>query len=359
MMGNTTNAHKIHVAIFVLATALLVQFGPALAAESEYAPQNIRTTYDKETKYCFFQSFCPYTPSQRKLIERAILNDRSAQYDLGVAFLTGDGLPQDKAAGMAWVVLAAEQGSPAAARQIARRRRNGEAIEVDESKIAGALKPQVEAGDLDSMRALAPMIIAGRGVKQDAAQGIALLSRAAEKGSAEAEKELFELYLNGAPHIPANKPEAMKWLVMSARHGDVDAMNNLGYMSMTASMADRDLVGGYCWLLRAAMMDNGQAQEKLALTFALGEKDGRGATLAVDLIQADLWMRVAARSPYHDNSQIRSRIEPNMTTDQLNEAKRLFQAWRPLGFEEVKTLTVALPSPMSSGSAIRNCATFN
>jgi TPR repeat protein len=38
----------------------------------------------------------------------------------------------------------------------------------------------------------------------------------------------------------------MKWLAMSARHGDVDAMNNLGHMSMNAAMADRNLVDGYC-----------------------------------------------------------------------------------------------------------------
>jgi hypothetical protein len=53
-------------------------------------------------------------------------------------------------------------------------------------------------------------------------------------------------------------------------------------------------------------------------------------------IGAGLGMRVAARS--HDNSQIRSRIEPNMATDQLNEAKRLFRAWRPLGLNEVQAL---------------------
>jgi TPR repeat protein len=209
------------------------------------------------------------------------------------------------------------------------------------------------------MRALAPMIIAGRGAKQDPAQGLVLLTRAAELGSTEAENELFQLYQSGAPNIPANRAEAMKWLTMSARHGNVDAMNILGYKSISASVNERKLIEGYCWLVRAAMMDNGQAQEKLALTFASGEKDERGAVLAVDLVQADLWMRVAARSPYHDNSQIRSRIEPNMTTEQLNEAKRLFQAWRPLGLNEVKALAIALPASMSSGSAPRTCATMN
>src|SRR5271166_5865139 len=261
MMGNAKSSNKIQVAVLALAIALLSGLEVALAAEGEYSPRNIKETYTKGARYCYIQSFCPYPPELRKLIERAISNDRSAQYDLGVLLSTGEGLPQDKSAGLEWVVRAAEQGLPAAVRRIARQQRSGEAIEVDEGKIVEALKPQAEAGDLEAMRARAPMIIAGRGVKQDPVQGI---SRAAERGSAEAEKELFDIYLNGAPQIPANKPEAMKWLAMSARHGNVDAMNNLGHMSMNAAMADRNLVDGYCWLWRAALLDNGQAQEKLA-----------------------------------------------------------------------------------------------
>jgi TPR repeat protein len=347
------------ISLSALAVALLISLAGARAAESEYAPRNIKDTYDKSAKYCYFQSLCPYSPEMRKLIEQAISKDRSAQYRLGLTLLTGDGLPRDRDAGLAWVVLAAEQGEPAAARYVAGRLRNGEAIEIDETKVAEALKPQAAAGNLEAMRALAPMIIAGRGAKQDPAQGLALLTRAAEMGSTEAENELFQLYQSGAPNIPANRAEAMKWLTMSARHGNIDAMNNLGYKSISASMNERNLIEGYCWLVRAAMTDNGQAQEKLALTFALGEKDGHGAVLAIDLIQADLWMRVAARSLYHDNSQIRSRIEPNMTTDQLNEAKRLFQAWRPLGVNELKAQTIALPASMSSASAPRTCAPMN
>src|ERR1700689_1421696 len=82
-----------------------------------------------------------------------------------------------------------------------------------------------------------------------------------------------------------------------------------------------DLAQGYCWLARAALMDSAQAQEKLSLMFSSGEHDDRGEVLAADLIEADFWFRLAARSPYHDNSQIRGGIEPKMTSAQLDEAK--------------------------------------
>ena len=89
--------------------------------------------------------------------------------------------------------------------------------------------------------------------------------------------------------------------------------------------------------MRAALLNQPQAQEKLSMMFARGERDDQGNAVPVDLVQADVWFRLAARSPFHDNSQIRAMIQPQMTTDHLNEAKRLVEAWRPRKAEELKT----------------------
>jgi TPR repeat protein len=215
------------------------------------------------------------------------------------------------------------------------------------------LKPDADAGEVEAMRALGPMIIGGRGVKKDPATGLAMIKRAAEKGSSDAEKDLSQLYLNGAPGVPVNRPEAMKWLAVSARHGNVDAMLSLGYMSMNVPIgtpsSQADLAEGYCWLMRAALLDQPQAHEKLSMMFAGGEKDTRGTVIPIDLVQADFWFRLAARSPYHDNSQIRVSIEPKMTTAQMEEAKKLVDAWRPRTAQELKSTTITLPN------STRNC----
>jgi len=147
--------------------------------------------------------------------------------------LTGDGLPRDESAGIAWTARAAEHGDPDAARDIADRLRNGASIDVDETKIAAALKPKADAGDAEAMRALGPMVIRGRGVKQDPALGLDMMKRAAEKGSTGAANDLSRLYLLGAPGVPASRPESLKWLAVSAGRGNAEAMVTLGYMSMT------------------------------------------------------------------------------------------------------------------------------
>jgi hypothetical protein len=55
--------------------------------------------------------------------------------------------------------------------------------------------------------------------------------------------------------------------------------------------------------MRAALLDEPRAQEKLSMMFAGGEKDDHGTVIPIDFIQADLWFRLAARSPYDDISR--------------------------------------------------------
>jgi TPR repeat protein len=329
--------------VIVLGSTLLFPATDVFAQDAgDYAPANIEHTYSHLKWLCMLHALCPVNDKAMDLIKQVLVHDRSAEYLLGLTLLVGDDLPMDRKAGVTWIARAAEAGDPDAARDIAARLRNGESIEVDETKIAAALQPQADAGNAEAMRALGPMYIGGRGVKRDTAAGLDLMRRAAAKGSTGAEIDLSQLYLNGAPGVPVDRPEAMKWLAASANHGNVTAMVNLGYMSVNNST---DLAIGYCWLMRAALLDQPQAQEKLTSIFSDGAKDNHGTVIDADIVQADMWFRIVARSPYHDNSQIRAAIEPRMTTEQLNQAKRLFEAWRPRTMQDVKALTIALPPP--------------
>jgi TPR repeat protein len=332
--------------------------GAAAADAGLYAPENVEKTFKQLGWLCMVRAFCPVNDDVFGVIKRALAGNPSSEYLLGLTLLTGDGLPRDERAGIVWTARAAEHGDPDAARDVAYRIRNGASIDVDETKIAAALKPKADAGEAEAMRALGPMYIRGRGVKQDPALGLDLLKRAVEKGSTGAANDLSRLYLLGAPGVPANRSEALKWIAVSASRGNVDAMVTLGYMSMNTPggvpSSERNVAQGFCWLMRAALLDEPQAQEQLSMMFSRGEHDDHGNVIPIDLLQADVWFRLASRSPYHDNSQIRAMIEPQMTTEQLNEAKHLVEAWRPRKIEELKTLTIALPAA-APGAVSRGC----
>jgi len=320
------------------------------------SPANIKESYRLLSTICLVRPLCPVSSDALDQMKGAIAGDSGAEYLLGLTLLTGDGLPQDRRAGLEWVARAAEHGEPGAARDISDRLRNGAAIEVDESSIAAALQRRVDGGDKEAMRALGPMILRGRGAKQDGAAGLALLKRAASLGSTGAEADLAALYLNGAPGVAQDREESLKWFESSARHGDADAMTSLGYLVLNAPKSGaRDVARSYCWLARAALLDRAEAQEKLSTIFATGEADQRGGAIAPDAVQADAWFRLAARSPYHDNSQIRAAIESDMTTDQLEAAKRFAAAWKPRGFDELKTLDIPLPPAARGGASPGKC----
>lgn len=321
------------------------------------APDHIEATYRRLSAICVLAPLCPVTRETLDAMKRAIARDAFAEDLLGLDLLTGDGLPEDREAGVAWVARAAEDGDPRAARDIADRLRDGAAIEVDETKIAAALQRRVATGDAEAMRALGPMIMRGRGAGKDPAGGLAMLKRAASLGSSGAEADLARLYMLGAPGLPPDRTESLKWFEASALHGDADAMVTLGYMAMNSwkSSSELDLTRSFCWLARAALLDRPQAQEKLSMMFASGASDERGAAIGADLVQADMWFRLAARSPYHDNSQIRAAIEPGMTTAELDAAKRLVADWRPRSFAELKGLRIALPPRAAGGASPGDC----
>ena len=189
-------------AVLALILGVLARVGSAHAAEAgRYAPDNIEQTYKQVRWLCIVAALCPVSDDVRIVIKRAMEGKPSAEYLLGLTLLTGDGLPRDESAGIAWTVRAAEHGDPDAAHDIADRLRNGASIEADETKIAAALKQQADAGNAEALRALGPMYIRGRGVKQDLALGLDMMKRAVEKGSTGAANDLSRLYLLGAPGL--------------------------------------------------------------------------------------------------------------------------------------------------------------
>lgn len=337
----------------VLSVGATLLVGTAHAADrGPYAPENIENTEKGFYWVCMVRPICPVSEKVRDLVKRVIGRDRAAEYELGVALVNDEEGMGDPDIGLVWIAHAAERGEPRAARDIAARLHSGSTIDIDEAKVIEAIKPQADSGDLESIRALAALMIAGRGVGPDVAAAVALLQQAAKNGSSGAEYDLAQLYMSGAQGFPANHSEAVKWFVASARHGNVDAMVSLGFASVDAPASTRNLAKGYCWLMRAALLDNPQAQEKLSAILASGDKDDHGTVISSDLAQAALWFRLAARKPAYDNPQIRARIEPQMSAAQFDEVQRQLEHWRPHNVQELKSLTVTLPATS------QNCPAF-
>jgi TPR repeat protein len=288
---------------------------------------------------------CPIDPTAFGVLRRAVGGDRDAQVELAKLLDHGDGgLPRDVNAATGWYGRAAEQGHVPSALELNHRRHEGMAIEADEAKIAAALRTLADGGDTEAMRALADMAIYGRGGPRNPQEGLALLHRAADKGSALAEQDLADLYLLGAPGVPLDTHQGFRWMAISAQHGNLEAMEQLGSLYLhTPDPAMQNPAEAYRWLVRASLLDAARSQEALSTLLSRGSVVNGRTVIAPDPIQADMWFRLAARSPFHDNPNIRHAIEGNMTSAELDEAKKLAADWHPRPLVEVLAMTIDPP----------------
>lgn len=344
-----------------LAVAALLLSGVAARAQSGLGPTDAEGALGTLRYRCALQALCPISSLNYDLLTRAVTGEREAQFFLGLNFTKGDGVPLDRKAGLAWIVKSAEAGMPLAADWVARGLQNGEDIDVDETKVASALKAQADKGDVASAQVLALMTIRGRGVAQDPQAGVALMLKAAENSKGgEAEYKIAELYLIGTNGLPHDHEEAMKWYTRAAGRGHVFAMTILGGLWENVPLNDLidamragqfplkrrfepDVVQSYCWRVRAASMGSTLAQYELATMLTRRSSDSRGNVIEPDLVQADFWFRLGARNPEYNNSQVRAAIEPKLTTAQLDQAKKMVAGWRELDFERMKAKAIAVP----------------
>ncbi len=114
-----------------------------------------------------------------------------AQYNLGIMYRIGQGVPPDYAKAVGWWHKAAEQG-------VAEAQHN-----------------------------LGLMYYNGRGVPQDYGEAIKWFRKAAEQGMAKAQFYLGVMYDIGQG-VPQDYAKAMKWYRKAADQGKAEAQNNLG-----------------------------------------------------------------------------------------------------------------------------------
>jgi len=148
--------------------------------------------------------------------------DANAQFNLGVMYKRGDGVPQNTAEAAKWYEKAAGQGYAPAQYNLASLYEKGLGVPPDYPKAAG------------------------------------LYRAAAEQGLAEAENNLCGMYRNGRG-VSQNDAEAAKWCLRSAEHGYTIAQYNLGRMYESGDGVKQDYVAAYTWFDLAASNADAQA----------------------------------------------------------------------------------------------------
>ena len=150
----------------------------------------------------------------------------------------------------------------------------------------------------------------------------------AAQGHAAAQNMVGFMYRFGQG-VPQDYNLAREWYRRSADQGNPRAQNNLGTMYRLGLGVQKDYQEAIKWFRRAADQGNGGGQNHLGLMYYKGEG------VSQDYIQAYMWASLAAEQGLEQAIQALAMLEKEMTSAQIEEAKRLAREWKPKGEEVV------------------------
>jgi TPR repeat protein len=218
-----------------------------------------------------------------------------AQFNLGLMYALGQGVPQDETEAAKWFRKAAEQGDPFA-----------------------------QSG-------IGLMYYEGQGVPQDYAEAVKWW-RMSEEHDGNPPHTTFllgSMYYQGAG-VPQDYAEAAKWYQKAADRGDSDAQNNLGNMYENGQGVPQDYTEAVKWYRKAADQGNPYAQLSLGIMFFYGNG------VPQDYVLAHMWTNLGVlRIPSDETKKrkqairMRDTVAGLLTPAQIAEAQRMAREWKP------------------------------
>jgi hypothetical protein len=209
-----------------------------------------------------------------------------AQYRLGIHYYFGRGVPQNYADAIKWFQLAADQGLDRAQFVLGVSYENGRGVPLSYVDAEKWFRLAAEQGLDLAQVALGSIYSSGRGVPQNYDEAAKWYRLAADQGLARAEFAIGTLYQFGHG-VPQNYLEAAKWYRRAADQGFASAQYNLGSMYYL------------------------------------------GLGIPKDLVSAKMYYNLAGAQGHEGAIRSRDELEKQMTPDQIREARKLADEWKP------------------------------
>ena len=257
------------------------------------------------------------TPSSvEELVRNAEEGLVDAQYNLGVMYADGVGVPQDSTAAAQWLRKAAEQGHAEAQFHLGTMYRNGKGVPQDGVEATKWFRKAAEQGDARAQHNLASMYYAGDDVPKDYAEAMKWYRKAAAQGVAGAQNNLGLMYDHGEG-VAENDAEAMRWYRRAAEQGLAVAQGHVGWMYAEGMGVPKDGAEAVKWFRKAAEQGDVKAQAMLGLIYVLGKG------VAKDNVAAYTWFIIAAVSGDARAQKSRDVVKRRLTPAQLERGRAM------------------------------------
>jgi len=190
--------------------------------------------------------------------------DKTCQFNLGLKYFYGKGVPKDYVEAARWYNKAAQQGYARAQFNLGSMYHRGEGVQQDYGEAFRWCQRAAEQGDPNGQSALGYAYFHGEGVSQDFSEAAHWYRKAAEQGNPLAQQGLGYLYAMGTG-VQQDDRQAVVWYRKAAEQGDAEAQQSLGYMYAYGRGVTKDRFEAVRWYRKAAKQGNPQAQHTLSL----------------------------------------------------------------------------------------------
>jgi hypothetical protein len=219
-----------------------------------------------------------------------------------------------------WTSLA-ERGDPVAQYNVGVMYDEGTGVETNVEKIIGWWRKAADQGHRMAQHNLALLFIE-RGSGNDVQQAVTLLKAAAAVGFTPSQHSLGKLYAVGLG-VEKDHARALQLTLRAGKAGFVKSQYSLGKFYRDGVGVESDQAESVAWFRRAAEQGYARAQERLATRYADGKVVER------DLVEALKWATLAAGRGMSAALEIRTTLLGIMNPEQIVEAERLAEEFRP------------------------------
>jgi len=148
-----------------------------------------------------------------------------------------------------------------------------------------------ENGDAKAQDVIGRMLlVGGRGIKKDEAEGIKWLAKASKLSpdDADFEVKLGNIYSYGWDGEDRNFPAAITWYRKAAAQGSAEGLYKVGYLYDTGEGVTQNAAEAMKWFIQSAEKGNAKAE------FDLGVRYAQGRDMKLDYSEGLKWLKKAA-----------------------------------------------------------------
>jgi TPR repeat protein len=265
--------------------------------------------------------------------------DPKAQFQLGLRYAKGEGVPQDQNEAIKLYRLAAEAGHTDAQKKLGFIYGTGQGVVQDLSEADSWLSKAASKGNADAGLASAVVALAkadaGRKAAADLSESV---RQASEPLPVEDPEILFQLGLrhSSGDGVPLDFAEAIKWYRLAAGHGHVEAQKKLGFLYASGKGVPRDDIEAKKWFTKAGAQGNVGADFAKAIVSLAQKEEAKRGPLRPSMGTNTIPNSTSKENPEaHFQSGLRHEREADTSQD-YSEAVRCYRVAAEAGHTEAQ-----------------------